>query len=105
MRLDHLLSKEIIFSLCHVSSCWWRVAFLFLGGTPTQSDCLSGGLRVRVMILSVCAFLWCWLVVGALLGVWDDTLVVVPVYRLLRAAGRLLFGGLCVVCGCCVRTG
>lgn len=47
----------------------------------------------------------CWLVVGALLGVWDDTLVVVPVYRLLRAAGRLLFGGLCVVCGCCVRTG
>ncbi|OFK33497.1 hypothetical protein HMPREF2820_00010 [Corynebacterium sp. HMSC064E08] len=32
----------------------------------------------------------CWLVVGALLGVWDDTLVVVPVYRLLRAAGRLL---------------
>lgn len=39
----------------------------------------------------------CWLVVGALLGVWDDTLVVVPVYRLLRAAGRLLFGGL--LCG------
>ena len=33
------------------------------------------------------------------------THVVVPVYRLLRAAGRLLFGGLCVVCGCCVRTG
>ena len=61
--------------------------------------------RVCVMTLSVCAFLWCWLVVGALLGVWDDTLVVVPVYRLLRAAGRLLFGGLCVVCGCCVRTG
>ena len=28
---------------------------------------------MRVMILSVCAFLWCWLVVGALLGVWDDT--------------------------------
>ena len=27
----------------------------------------------RVMTLSVCAFLWCWLVVGALLGVWDDT--------------------------------
>lgn len=52
---------------------------------------------MRVMILSVCAFLWCWLVVGALLGVWDDTLVVVPVYRLLRAAGRLLFGGL--LCG------
>lgn len=49
---------------------------------------------MRVMTLSVCAFLWCWLVVGALLGVWDDTLVVVPVYRLLRAAGRLLFGGL-----------
>ncbi|OHR25289.1 hypothetical protein HMPREF2787_08530 [Corynebacterium sp. HMSC061H03] len=49
------------------------------------------------MILNVCAFLWCWLVVGALLGVWDDTLVVVPVYRLLRAAGRLLFGGL--LCG------
>lgn len=52
---------------------------------------------MRVMTLSVCAFLWCWLVVGALLGVWDDTLVVVPVYRLLRAAGRLLFGGL--LCG------
>ena len=48
----------------------------------------------------------CWLVVGALLGVWDDTrVVVVPVYRLLHAAGGLLFGGLCVVCGCCVRTG
>ena len=50
------------------------------------------------MILSVCAFLFlCWLVVGALLGVWDDTCVVVPVYRLLRAAGGLLFGGL--LCG------
>ena len=45
-----------------------------------------------VMTVNVCgAFLFlCWLVVGALLGVWDDTLVVVPVYRLLRAAGRLL---------------
>ena len=57
---------------------------------------------MRVMTLSVCAFLWCWLVVGALLGVWDDTLVVVPVYRLLRAAGRLLlwwFGcGVWVLC-------
>ena len=61
---------------------------------------------MRVMILSVCAFLLCWLVVGALLGVWDDTLVVVPVYRLLRAAGRLLLWWFVfVVCGCCVRTG
>ena len=54
--------------------------------------------RVCVMILSVCAFLWCWLVVGALLGVWDDTLVVVPVYRLLRAAGRLLLWWFVVWC-------
>ena len=42
----------------------------------------------------VLSFFWCWLVVGALLGVWDDTLVVVPVYRLLRAVGGLLCGGL-----------
>ena len=105
MRLDHLLSKEIIFSsvMCHrVGGVW---LFFVFGWNTYWLDHLSGGLRVRVMILSVCAFLWCWLVVGALLGVWDDTLVVVPVYRLLRAAGRLLFGGLCVVCGCCVRTG
>lgn len=53
---------------------------------------------MRVMTLNVCAFLWCWLVVGALLGVWDDTLVVVPVYRLLRAAGRLLLWWFVVWC-------
>ena len=80
--------------------------FLFFGwNTYSVGSLNDSGPRVCVMTLSVCAFLWCWLVVGALLGVWDDTLVVVPVYRLLRAAGRLLFGGLCVVCGCCVRTG
>ena len=44
-----------------------------------------------------------WLLVRCWVSVM--THVVVPVYRLLRAAGRLLFGGLCVVCGCCVRTG
>ena len=49
---------------------------------------------VMIQTFVVFSFL-CWLVVGALLGVWDDTrVVVVPVYRLLRAAGRLLFGGL-----------
>ena len=56
--------------------------------------------------LSVCAFLWCWLVVGALLGVWDDTLVVVPVVQVAACCGRAAFMVVCfVVCGCCVRTG
>lgn len=61
---------------------------------------------MRVMTLSVCAFLWCWLVVGALLGVWDDTLVVVPVVQVAACCGQAAVVVVCfVVCGCCVRTG
>ena len=51
-------------------------------------------MRVMVKRLWCFPFFLCWLVVGALLGVWDGTCVVVPVYRLLHAVGGLLVGGL-----------
>ena len=54
--------------------------FLFLGGTPTGQITEVMVVCARVMIKRLWCFPFlCWLVVGALLGVWDDTCVVVPV--------------------------
>ena len=80
MRLDHLLSKEIIFLLSCVIVLVACGYFLFLGGTPTGQITEVMVVCARVMIKRLWCFPFlCWLVVGALLGVWDDTCVVVPV--------------------------
>lgn len=90
MRLDHLLSKEIIFSLCHVSSCWWRVAiFCFWVEHLLVRSLKWWSARACDDFKRLC-FPFCvgWLLVRC--WVSGMTHVVVPVYRLLRAAGRLL---------------
>ena len=62
--------------MCHrVGGVW--LFFVFLGGTPTGQIAEVMVVCARVVIKRLWCFLFlCWLVVGALLGVWDDTCVV-----------------------------
>ena len=81
MRLDHLLSKEIIFSsvMCHRVGGVWLFFVFWVEHLLVRSLTLMV-VCARVMIKRLWCFPFlCWLVVGALLGVWDDTCVVVPV--------------------------